>query len=403
MTSRPRVVVAPDKFRGSLSAEDVGRHVAAGLLVARPDLAVEIVPIADGGEGTLAAALRAGFEPRRVPAHGPTGEAVVGTYAVRDGVAVVELAAVAGLDRLPGAERSPLVATSRGAGDLVAAALSEGCRRVVLGVGGSASTDGGAGLLRGLGARLLDEHGREVPDGGGSLSLVRRLDLTGLHPATLQTEIVLASDVDNVLLGSSGAARIYGPQKGADPEQVATLEAGLSHWVEVVREAVGEADPDAPGAGAAGGVGFAAIAVCGAVVVPGIDVVMRLLGVRDRLAGAALVVTGEGSLDGQSLRGKATAGIAAAARAFGVRAVAVAGQSSLSEEVASSSGFWEVYPLTAWARSLAECFERPGELLEEIGERIAHECLVEPPASLTPESGTPAPHRPRRTPGTPDG
>src|SRR3954454_936981 len=226
-----RVVVAPDKFKGSLGAAEVAARVAAGLRGVVPDVDVREIPVADGGEGTLDAAEAAGF--RRVPVRvaGPTGEPLESALAVRGTTAVVEMAAASGLAVLPGGRPAPLAATSLGTGQLVRAALDLGCREVVLGIGGSASTDGGAGLLVGLGARLLDADGAELPLGGGALDRLERVDLRGLDGRLTDVRLVLATDVDNPLLGPHGAAAVYGSQKGATPADVEVLEAGLTRWV----------------------------------------------------------------------------------------------------------------------------------------------------------------------------
>jgi glycerate kinase len=367
----PRVVIAPDKFKGTLSAREVATHLRRGLLAQRPGLDVQVFPIADGGEGTLHAAWEAGFERVDAPAHGPTGVPGSASYARRADTAVIELASVSGLACLPGGTLAPLRATSRGAGDLMAAALDAGCRQLILGIGGSSSTDGGAGVLRGLGARLLDASGADLAEGGTALRELSRLDLSGLHPGLANARVIVARDVDNPLLGSRGAAAVYGPQKGASPEDVRVLEDGLRCWAEVVTATVGRSAWDEPGSGAAGGVGFAALAVLGATLVPGIEVLMQVTGLEKKIPSASLVVTGEGSLDDQTPHGKAPAGVAAAARRAGVPVVVVAGQSTLDPTTARATGFDEVYTLADVASSLEECFARPGPLLEELGRRIA--------------------------------
>jgi glycerate kinase len=253
-------VVAPDKFKGSLSAAEVAQRVEAGVRRAVPGAQVVRVPMADGGEGTAEAALAAGFTPVRVPAAGPTGGVVEATIAVRGDTALVESAAASGLALLPGGVRDALGATSRGTGDLVRAALDAGCGTVVLGVGGSACTDGGAGLLAALGVRFLDAAGRDLPDGGGALAQLDRVDLIGLDPRVKAARVVLASDVDNPLLGPVGAAALYGPQKGASPAGLRTLEAGLGRLVDALAAVLGPAartGAEAAGAGAAGGIGYA--------------------------------------------------------------------------------------------------------------------------------------------------
>lgn len=362
-----RVVVAPDSFKGSATAQLVAERLAAGLESARPGLDVIQCPVADGGEGTLAAALRAGFTRVPVRATGPTGRPVESAIAVRDGIAVVELADAAGLERLPGGRREPLSATSRGLGDLVRAALDNDCHKIVLAVGGSASTDGGAGMLQALGAELVDADGIAISPGGMGLSQLCRADLGRLDPRLHEVTFVLASDVDNPLLGEAGAARVFAPQKGASDQDVRLLERGLTRWSELV----GQEHVGTPGAGAAGGVGFAALAAFGARVRPGIEMVIDLVGLRDKVEGAALVVTGEGMLDGQTARGKAIAGVAGLARAFGVPAVAVCGQVRASAQVLSDLGLDGAYALVGEEPDVARCIADPGPVLERIGRRVA--------------------------------
>src|SRR6476661_2592144 len=357
-----RVLVAPDKFKGSLTAREVAARVAAGIGAEAPGVEVEQVPVADGGDGTLDAAVAAGYTRVEVRAQGPTGEPVTTAFAARDGVAVVEMADVSGLALLMPDRLDALHAGSYGTGEVIRAALDYGCRTVVLGIGGSASTDGGAGMLQALGARLSDADGRELGPGGAALAALDRLDLSGLHPALAETRVVVASDVDNPLLGPTGAAAVYGPQKGASETDVATLDAALERWADVVEAAVaatpdfappdgtshpadgvrgaaegceGPSDPsgavrDRPGAGAAGGVGFGAMAVLGAELQSGIRLVLDLVGFADHLPGTGLVVTGEGSLDAQTLSGKTPAGVAAAAREAGIPVVTVSGRVALT-------------------------------------------------------------------------
>ncbi len=373
-----KVLVAPDKFKGSMRASDVAAHVAAGIREHSPGTEVLAVPVADGGDGTLDAAVAAGFHLVPVTAAGPTGEPVRTGYARQDRTAVVELADACGLVRLPGGVLAPLTASSVGFGQVIAAALDAGCRRLVLAIGGSASTDGGAGMLTALGARILDADGQPVPDGGGGLEHVAAVDLTGLHPALAETDGVLASDVDNPLLGDHGAAAVYGPQKGATPDDVARLDGALQVWSGALARALGVAAGDGghpaatvPGAGAAGGVGFAAVAVLNATARPGIDLMLELTGFAAHLDGADLVVTGEGSLDEQTLHGKAPAGVAAAARAAGVPVVAVAGRNLLSTDQLTAAGVRQAYALTDIESDVQRCIDDPGPLLERLGRRIA--------------------------------
>ena len=369
------VVVAPDKFKGCLSAAGVARAVAEGLRAAVPGLDAREHPVADGGDGTVEAALSAGYTRREVRCTGPTGDPVDAALAVRDQVAVVELAEASGLRRLPGGRPAATTATSRGTGELVRAALDLGCRQVVLGIGGSACTDGGAGLVLALGGRLLDASGAELGPGGAALADLDRLDLSGFEPRVAATEFTVASDVDNPLLGLHGAAAVYGPQKGASPADVAQLDAALTRWAAAARAATGVDAVGQPGAGAAGGVGFAALVFLRARLRSGIDYLLDLLQVRAAIDGARLVVTGEGSLDDQTLRGKAPAGVAAAARAAGVPTVAVAGRSTLAPEALEPAGIARAYLLSDLEPDPERSMREPAPLLRELARRIAGDWL----------------------------
>lgn len=370
-----RVLLAPDKFKGTLTAAEVAAHLETGLRSVLPDLEVGVVPVADGGDGTLAAAEAAGFERVRVRATGPTGVPCWAAYGRRGDEAVVELAEVSGLARLEEDGLAPLTATSRGTGELIAAALDAGCRRVVVGIGGSASTDGGAGLLQGLGARISGPRGRALHAGGAALVEAVSLDLSELHPGLADAELVVACDVDNPLTGPHGAASVYGPQKGAGADDVHTLDLALSAWADVVAERTGRDLRDQPGAGAAGGVGFALLAVLGARMQPGAGLVAELTGLADAVCSADLVVTGEGSLDEQTLHGKAPAAVASMARDKGVPVVAVAGRVALDDARLRAAGIGAAYALLDVAADEREAYDRPGRLLEQIGAGIARDHL----------------------------
>ncbi|MEU8271868.1 glycerate kinase [Sphaerisporangium sp. NPDC049002] len=373
------VLIAPDKFKGSLSAVEVAGRVAAGLRAARPDLTVVTLPVADGGDGTVEAAVACGFHRVEAVVAGPTGEPVSAAYGFLDGVAVVELAEASGLHRLPGGRLAPLTAGSDGTGDLIAAALRQGPREVVLGLGGSACTDGGSGMMRALGVRLLDARGRDLPPGGGSLAGLRSLDLSGFAPPA-GTTFVVASDVDNPLLGPEGAAAVYGPQKGAGPADLPRLEEGLARWADLAERDLGVRARDTPGAGAAGGVGFAAMAFLGAEIRPGIRLLLDLLGFSARLSGARLVITGEGSLDDQTLRGKAPAGVASAAAEAGVPVVAVCGRCALTGEQLRAAGIQAAFALTGIEDDVRRCMAEAGPLLTRLSATLAAEWLPQAPA-----------------------
>jgi glycerate kinase len=368
-----KIVIAPDKFKGSLPAAEVADAIAAGLRAEWPEAELVTVPVADGGDGTVDAAVAAGLERVPVTVDGPTGEPVQASYARRGELAVIELADACGLRRLPGGRPAPLTASSFGCGQVLAAALAAGARQIILGVGGSASTDGGAGLLQALGARVLDVRGEPLARGGGALREVAALNLSRLRPGLRPSTVILATDVVNPLTGPDGAAEVYGPQKGASPEQIIELASGLRRWAAVVAAATGTDWSQAPGAGAAGGVGFAALAVLGAQARPGIELVLDLVDFDAALDGAALVITGEGSLDTQTLAGKAPAGVARAAARRGIPVVAVAGRSTLTEDQLATTGICRVYTLSDLEPDPARSSAQASTLLRRVGRALARE------------------------------
>ena len=376
-----RVVLAPDKFKGSLTAAEVGDALAAGMLDVLPGLDVIKLPVADGGDGTVAAALSAGFEEIIVDAVGPTGEPVQAAYALHGNRAVVELAAVVGLSMLPGGRLDPLTSSTYGLGLVIADAIRRGAQTIVLGLGGSASTDGGAGMAQALGARLLDADGHDLSHGGGALQGLARLDLRALRETLGSSSIMVASDVDNPLLGADGAAAVFGPQKGADTHQVEALERGVRRWSELASRATGRNDADRPGAGAAGGAGFAALALLNAKIRPGIELILELVDFDRRIVGADLVVTGEGSLDDQSLAGKAPVGVARAAARSGVPVVAVAGRLQLSPQQLRQAGIEAAYALTDLEPDHNQCIANASRLLRRLGAHVAKEWLAKLPRS----------------------
>jgi glycerate 2-kinase len=378
------VLAAPDKFKGSLTAREVAGRIAAGIEAVTPQVPVVLAPVADGGDGTVDAALAAGFDRVRVRAEGPTGEPVDTAFAVREGVAVVEMADVSGLSRLPYGRLAPLEASSYGIGEVIRAALEHGCHTIVLGIGGSASTDGGAGMVQALGAQLLDSAGAELPRGGGALARLARVDLTGLDPRLAKTQLIVASDVDNPLTGPRGAAAVYGPQKGASPEDVEFLDGTLSRWANLVAASTAEL----PGAGAAGGLGFAAMAVLGAELQPGIDLILDLLRFPEKLEGARLVITGEGSLDEQTLSGKAPVGVAAAAAAAGVPVVAVCGRCVLTADRLRDAGIQQAYALTDIEPDVQRSMTEAGPLLEQLVRALAGDWLSGPTPAGSREEAT---------------
>ncbi|AKT50445.1 glycerate kinase [Arsenicicoccus sp. oral taxon 190] len=362
----PVVLVACDKFKGTLVAEEVAARIAAGVRAEAPQATVRSLLVADGGDGTIEAALAAGYSPRTVTVAGPVGKPRPAWYAVKGSTAVVELAETCGIVHLPRGELAPLTATSRGVGEAMREALDDGCEELVLGIGGSASTDGGTGMLSALGARFLDAEGQEIPDGAGGLALLERVDLSGLHPRLAQVRLVVACDVNNPLLGRQGAAAVFGPQKGVTEQLRPQVDAGLTRLADLLAAATGRDVRDQPGAGAAGGVGYAALQVLGARMRPGVELVLELAGFAEQAAGADLVVTGEGSLDEQSLMGKTPMGVADAAGRLGIPVVAVCGRSQLAPGQAEARGIRRVYALTQIEPSTARCLAEAGPLLQEL-------------------------------------
>lgn len=374
------VIVALDSFKGSLDAARATAALARGLRRHHSLPTVHERPIADGGEGTLAALAASGFTPMPVEAMDPLGRSVATSYAQRDGVAVVELADVSGLGRLPEGRPTPATATASstyGTGQVISAALDAGNHTIVVGLGGSATTDGGAGMLAALGARLFDHQVRELPADTSPLTQTRAVDLSALHPRLTgpdRAHLVVACDVDNPLLGPNGAATVYGSQKGATQTQIAELELYLGRWAQVLETATGLTAANAPGAGAAGGAGFALLAL-GGQMRSGIELVLALSAMTDHLQGMSLVITGEGSLDHQTLRGKAPAGVASAAQAVEVPVIAAAGRNQLTPGELAAAGFTAAFALTDLEPDVRRCLRDVEPLLEALGERIAGEIL----------------------------
>jgi glycerate kinase len=355
-----RVLFAPDSFKGTLTSVEVAAAFAEGWARARPQDLRLLAPLADGGQGTLAAieaANPAGLRRRTVSVEDPLGRAIDADYLLVDAgsTAIVELAQASGLARLTASELDARRASTDGTGELLLAAMRAGARRIVLGLGGSATTDGGSGLLRRLGARLIDADGHDVPPGGGALARVDRVDLRWLSEDLAATTIVIASDVTNPLLGASGAAAVYGPQKGATPVDVAALDAALAHWADVLEATTHRSVRGFTGSGAAGGTTAALLAIedrlAGLTVRPGIDVVMELTRFDERLRQSDLVVTGEGRLDAQTAFGKTVWGVATRARTAGVRCAAIVGSVGPGGREAVAT---LVAPVVATSRTLAE-------------------------------------------------
>ncbi|EGT5702129.1 glycerate kinase [Cronobacter sakazakii] len=341
MTTLKKIVIAPDSFKESLSAMDVAKAIEAGFREIYPQANYVCVPMADGGEGTVEAMVAAtGGQIITTPVTAPLGNKVDGFFGLLgDGeTAVVEMAAASGLHLVPTAQRDPRITTSYGTGELILAALERGVKAIIIGIGGSATNDGGAGMMQALGARFLDGEGRELAPGGAALARLERLDLSALDPRLAQVNVTAACDVDNPLCGEKGASAVFGPQKGATPAMVTELDAALRRFGEQLEAATGKAIISAPGAGAAGGMGAALLGMLNAELRPGIEIVIESLGLAQAVRDADLVITGEGRLDSQSIHGKTPVGVARVAKQFQRPVVAIAGSLTPDYQIVHEHG-----------------------------------------------------------------
>ncbi|MEI8243215.1 MAG: glycerate kinase [bacterium] len=376
--SHPFIAIAPDSFKGTLSAAEAAGAIAAGVRRAIPGARFRLIPMADGGEGTVDAVLAATRGKRRCcPVHDPLGRVITARYGLAGGCdprAVIEMAAASGLPLLKPSERNPLVTGTEGTGDLLRDALDRGARRIWMGIGGSATNDGGTGMARALGVRFLDRRGRDLPRGGGALEALDHLVLDGLDPRVRQVSIEVACDVTNPLCGPRGASAIYGPQKGATPAMIRRLDAGLRRLAQVVKRQTGVDVAGVAGAGAAGGLGFGLMAFCGARLRRGVEMVAEAVNLEAQCRGCDLVITGEGRIDGQTVNGKTPMGVAAVAAKAGVPVIAICGCTGEGWQDVHQAGIAAVFSSTTCrlgedevvagaAERLTRCSEEVGRLL----------------------------------------
>jgi glycerate 2-kinase len=367
-----KIVIAPDSFKGSASSLEISEWLENGISqVELLNCEIIKVAIADGGEGSLDSVLSAGFISHTFSVTGPVGNSVDARIGINGDTALVELAEASGFSQLPEKYLSPLIATSFGTGELILRALDLGAKRVILAVGGSACTDAGAGALQALGAHLLDVEGNEIALGGAALAHCTTINLENLDPRLSNTQFILASDVDNPLLGPKGAAVIYAPQKGASSNDVALLEAALMNFADIA----GTKHVTTPGSGAAGGFGFMAYTFLNASHQSGIDTFIELTQFESHCIGADLVITGEGMYDSQSLSGKAPVGIYSVASSHHVPVVLVCGQAKLNSSVENAPKFREIYNLASFESDISKCISNPRPIVEKIGKVIAKELL----------------------------
>lgn len=357
-----RILIASDSFKGSLSSAQVAENIKAGILRVYSDAQIKYISVADGGEGTVEAVISgSGGKIVNTPVMGPDGKMLDSFFGIlEDGSAIIEMAAASGLPLVPERERDIMKATTYGTGQLLKAAMDNGCMKIYIGVGGSATNDGGIGMAQALGASFKDDRGEEVGFGGGQLSRIAKIDVSRMDERLRRTEIIVMSDVTNPLCGPSGASAVYGPQKGASPEQVVLLDEGLSHLAKVIEEETLTINiRNMKGAGAAGGLGGGLAAFTGAVIRSGIDAVLDMSHFAKKAEWADLIITGEGRIDYQSAYGKVISGIAGRAEKYGIPIAAIAG--SLSE------GAQEVYKIGIGCMEAAVC--RPMPLEEAMGEK----------------------------------
>jgi len=368
-----RILVAPDSFKGSLTAAAAAEAMGRGIRTALPGAEVHLLPMADGGEGTVDALVTA-TGGRRIESTvtGPLGEPVLAPWGLLgDGsTAVIEMAAASGLLLVPPERRDPRITTTYGTGELIRLALDRGVRRIVIGIGGSATNDGGAGMLQALGGSLLQADGRPVERGGAGLLGLDRIDMSGLDRRLAGVELLVACDVTNPLTGPQGASAIYGPQKGATPAMVALLDQALSRLADTMARDLGRDVRDRPGAGAAGGLGAGLIGFLGAALRPGIDLVAEATGLDQRLAGADLVLTGEGRTDGQTLSGKVPLGIARRAASHRVPVIVLSGAITADAAALHDQGITALFAIANGPLSLEQAMAGAAELLEQAAAEV---------------------------------
>lgn len=368
-----KIVIAPDSFKGSCSTIGAAQNIEDGFRRIFPDVQAVKIPIADGGEGTVEAmVLGAGGTVHICTVTGPMGQSVDARYGIlKDGTGVVELAAASGLPLIPEGQRDPTRATTYGTGQVILEVLKAGCRRVIIGLGGSATNDAGVGLAQALGVSFLDANGKELPFGGEALANLHTIDLSGIHPLVQGAEFIIASDVDSPLCGPHGASHVFGPQKGADATTVQRLDDALAHYAHVLKEQLGQDILELPGAGAAGGTTASLVALFGAVIRPGIQVVLDAAHFDEHVQNADLVITGEGRIDSQSIHGKVPMGVGQRAHQFGVPVLAIVGDIGPGADACYNYGVDAILSTVNKAMTLQEAMEHSSELMVEAAERAA--------------------------------
>ena len=355
-----KVVIAIDSLKGSLSSMEAGMAIKDGILAAKPDAEVIVKPLADGGEGTTDALIE-GMNGERIdltvtgPMHTPV-DAYYG-YLKDTNTAVMEMASAAGITLVPDSEKNPLLATSYGVGEMINDAIQRGCRNFIIGIGGSVTNDGGIGMLKALGVRFLDENGEDAGEGGQTLAKVARIDVSGMNPLLKECHIQVACDVNNPLCGENGSTYVYGPQKGVTEDMKKTLDEAMAHFARVTSETLENDYMNTPGAGAAGGLGYAFLAYTGAALTPGIELILDAVELEEELSGADVVVTGEGRLDFQTAMGKAPVGVARLAKKYNAKVIAFAGSVTKEATACNKEGIDAFFPILRSVCTLAEAMD----------------------------------------------
>ena len=355
-----KVVIAIDSLKGSLSSMEAGMAIKDGILAAKPDAEVIVKPLADGGEGTTDALIE-GMNGERIdltvtgPLHTPV-DAYYG-YLKDTNTAVMEMASAAGITLVPDSEKNPLLATSYGVGEMINDAIQRGCRNFIIGIGGSVTNDGGIGMLKALGVRFLDENDEDAGEGGQALAKVARIDVSGMNPLLKECHIQVACDVNNPLCGENGSTYVYGPQKGVTEDMKKTLDEAMAHFARVTSETLENDYMNTPGAGAAGGLGYAFLAYTGAALTPGIELILDAVGLEEELSGADVVVTGEGRLDFQTAMGKAPVGVARLAKKYNAKVIAFAGSVTKEATACNKEGIDAFFPILRGVCTLAEAMD----------------------------------------------
>lgn len=355
-----KVVIAIDSLKGSLSSMEAGMAIKDGILAAKPDAEVIVKPLADGGEGTTDALIE-GMNGERIdltvtgPMHTPV-DAYYG-YLKDTNTAVMEMASAAGITLVPDSEKNPLLATSYGVGEMINDAIQRGCRNFIIGIGGSVTNDGGIGMLKALGVRFLDENDEDAGEGGQALAKVARIDVSGMNPLLKECHIQVACDVNNPLCGENGSTYVYGPQKGVTEDMKKTLDEAMAHFARVTSETLENDYMNTPGAGAAGGLGYAFLAYTSAALTPGIELILDAVGLEEELSGADVVVTGEGRLDFQTAMGKAPVGVARLAKKYNAKVIAFAGSVTKEATACNNEGIDAFFPILRGVCTLAEAMD----------------------------------------------